>query len=334
MESSLDFDTGQVAIEQATRTLRIEAEAVTRLTERIGEAFGKAVGMLLGMKGRAVTTGIGKSGCVARKIASTLASTGTPAFFMHPAEAQHGDLGMVTRDDVVLMFSNSGETDELKAILPWLKRIGAGLIAFCGREESTLAREADVVLDVSVEREACPLGLAPTASALAAMAFGDALAMGVMAARGFTTEDYGRTHPAGALGRRILLRVSDIMHAGDENPTVPMTATVLDALLVMTNASVRGAVSVVDDEGRLRGLFTDGDFRVLMQREQDWAAVMRRAITQVMTLRPTVISPQVLASEALRIMQERQFDNLPVVDEEGRAVGMLDIQDLMKAGVV
>ncbi|MCD6351971.1 MAG: KpsF/GutQ family sugar-phosphate isomerase [Armatimonadetes bacterium] len=334
MESSLDFDTGQVAIEQATRTLRIEAEAVTRLTERIGEAFGKAVGMLLGMKGRAVTTGIGKSGCVARKIASTLASTGTPAFFMHPAEAQHGDLGMVTRDDVVLMFSNSGETDELKAILPWLKRIGAGLIAFCGREESTLAREADVVLDVSVEREACPLGLAPTASALAAMAFGDALAMGVMAARGFTTEDYGRTHPAGALGRRILLRVSDIMHAGDENPTVPMTATVLDALLVMTNASVRGAVSVVDDEGRLRGLFTDGDFRVLMQREQDWAAVMRRAITQVMTLRPTVIAPQVLASEALRIMQERQFDNLPVVDEEGRAVGMLDIQDLMKAGVV
>ncbi|MGD9520170.1 MAG: SIS domain-containing protein [Armatimonadota bacterium] len=323
-----------VALQQARETLRVEAQAVASLSERLGEDFERAVRMLLESKGRVVTCGVGKSGCVARKLASTLASTGTPAYFMHPTEAQHGDLGMVTANDVVIVLSNSGETEEVNAILPWIKRVGARLIAVCGRQDSTLGCAADVSLDASVEREACPLGLAPTASAITAMALGDALAMAVMAARGFTAEDYGRTHPGGTLGRRVLLRACDLMHAGDDNPTVALSATVLDALLVMTKASVRGAVSIVDDEGHLCGLFTDGDFRVLMQREQDWAAVMRRPINQVMTVCPTTLPPDALAAEAARVMQERQFDNVPVVDEQGRAVGMLDIQDLIRAGLV
>ncbi len=328
-------DVDELAVlQQARETLRIESEAVSRLSERLGEEFVRAVKLLLGMRGRAVTSGVGKSGAVARKLAGTLASTGTPAFFMHPTEAQHGDLGMVTGEDVVILFSNSGETEEVVELLPWLKRRGAKIIAICGRPHSTLGREADVVLDASVEREACPLGLAPTASTLAAMAMGDALAMAVMAARGFTAEDFARTHPGGLLGRRVLLRVRDLMHGGEDNPTVPLDATVLDALLAMTHSAIRGAVSVVDEQGRLRGLFTDGDFRVLMQRETDWGSVMRRPISQVMTLRPTTIHPDALAAEAARIMQEKQFDNLPVVDEEGRAVGMLDIQDLIRAGLV
>lgn len=323
-----------LALGQARDTIAVEAEAVARLADRLGDEFLTAVRMLLEMEGRAVTSGVGKSGAVARKAASTLASTGTPAFFMHPTEAQHGDLGMVTRKDVVIIFSNSGETDEVTVLLPWIKRMGASIIAICGRAQSTLAREADVVLDASVEREACPLGLAPTASTLAAMALADALAMAVMAARGFTAEDFARTHPGGALGRRVLMRVADLMHSGEGNPVAPMSATVLDALLVMTKASVRGAVSIVDEDGRLRGLFTDGDFRVLMQREKDWAAVMRRPVAEVMTRTPTTISPNALAAEAARIMQDRQFDNLPVIDEKGRAVGMLDIQDLIRAGIV
>jgi len=321
------------AIAQARQTLDIEAEAIRSLTHRLGEDFRRAVELLLDLRGRAVTSGIGKSGAVARKIAGTLASTGTPAFFMHPTEAQHGDLGMVTGEDVVLIFSNSGETDEVTVLLPWLKRVGAPIIAVCGRLQSTLAREADAVLDASVEREACPLGLVPTASAIAQMALGDALAMAVMAARGFTVEDYARTHPAGTLGRKVLMRVKDLMHAGPDNPTISLSATVLDALLVMTNSPIRGAVSVVDEEGRLAGFFTDGDFRVLMQRQADWGAVMRRPIAEVMTRTPTTTSPETLAQEAARIMQTRQFDNLPVVDADGRVVGMLDIQDLIGAGL-
>jgi arabinose-5-phosphate isomerase len=324
----------EAAVEQARRAVEIEARAVANLAQRLGEDFRRAVAMLLQMRGRAVAAGVGKSGAVARKVASTLASTGTPAFFMHPTEAQHGDLGMVTAEDVVIVFSNSGETEEVVALLPWVKRVGARIIAVCGRRASTLAREADLFLDASVEREACPLGLAPTASALAQMALGDALAIAVMAARGFTAEDYGRTHPAGVLGRRVLMRVRDLMHAGPENPTVPATATVLEALLKMTQAAVRGAVSIVDEAGKLQGLFTDGDFRRLMQRESDWAGVMRRPISQVMTTRPTTTTPETLAAEAARIMQQHQFDNLPVVDQEGRAVGMLDIQDLIRAGLV
>ncbi len=321
------------ALEQARETLEIEAAAVAALVGRLGEDFNRATKMLLTMRGRAVTTGVGKSGAVARKIASTLASTGTPAFYMHPGDAQHGDLGMVTVEDVVIVFSNSGETDEVTALMPALKRLGAPIVAICGRHESTLVKEAEVFLDASVEREACPLGLAPTASALAQMAMGDALAMATMAARGFTAEDFGFTHPAGTLGRRVLLRVRDLMHTGEDNPTVMEEATVADALLMMTRATIRGVVSVVDSEGRLLGLFTDGDFRVMMQREGDWAAVMKRPIAEAMTRRPTTASPETMAAEAARAMQERQFDNLPVVDADGCAIGVLDIQDLMRAGL-
>jgi len=277
---------------------------------------------------------MGKSGAIGRKIAGTLASTGTPAYFMHPAEAVHGDLGMVTGDDVVILLSNSGETDEISQILPGLKRIGARLIAICGGPQSTLARESDVVLNACVTREACPLNLAPTASTVAALAMGDALAMALMSARGFTTDDFAVFHPAGSLGKRILLRVRDIMHSGQDNPTVGLDATVLDALLVMTTATVRGAVSVVDNNDRLRGFFTDGDFRLLMQREADRNAVMALPVSQVMTLRPTVAKPDMLAAAAARVMQDRQFDNLPVVDDEGKSIGTVDIQDLMTAGVV
>lgn len=324
----------RTALEQARKTILVEQQALARLADRIGEGFQRACDLLLSMSGRAVVSGIGKSGAVGRKLASTLASTGTPAFFMHPAEAVHGDLGMVTEQDVVIFLSNSGETEEILAILPLVRRRGAKVISICGAPESHLAQDSDAFLDASVECEACPLGLAPTASCIAAMALGDALAMALMKARGFGWEDYAQSHPAGTLGRRTLWRVRDVMHAGADNPTVPLGATVLDALLVMTQAGVRGAVSVVDDTGRLRGLFTDGDFRILMQREPDRNAVMSRPITQVMTLRPTTAHPDMLAATAAKTMQDREFDNLPVVDDNGIAVGMVDIQDLLKAGIV
>ncbi len=323
----------QAVLNQARDTLRIEAEAVAALAERLGDDFVRAVGMLLETKGRAVLTGVGKSGAVARKLAATLASTGTPSAFMHPTEAAHGDLGMVTGEDVVIALSQSGESDELSTILPAIKRRGARLIVICGNAESTLARYADAYLDAAVEQEACPLGLAPTASAVAALAMGDALAMATMAARGVTVEEFAACHPAGTLGRKVLLRVQDIMHGGPDSPTVALGATVLEALIAMSKASVRGAVMVVDDEQRLCGFFTDGDLRVLMQKVPDRQRVMSEPIERVMTRQPTTCSPEMLAAEAARIMQEREFDNLPVVDAEGRAVGVLDIQDLIKVGL-
>lgn len=321
-------------IEQGRQTVLIEQDALGRLAQRIGDDFAAACKLLLGMPGRAIVSGIGKSGAVARKLASTLASTGTPAFFMHPAEAVHGDLGMVTERDVVIFLSNSGETDEIINILPAVRYRGAKVISICGVPASRLATESDVVLDASVEREACPLGLTPTASCIAAMALGDALAAALMTARGFTSEQYAASHPGGTLGRRTLWRVQDVMHSGEDNPTIPMDAAVLDALLQMTQAAVRGAVCVVDDAGKLRGLFTDGDFRLLMQREPDRNAVMSRPITQVMTLRPTTAHPGMLAASAAKVMQDHEFDNLPVVDDNGIAIGMVDIQDLLKAGIV
>ena len=321
-------------LHQARETLNIEIQAISGLLDGLGEDFERAVDLLLNMRGRAIVCGMGKSGAIATKIVGTLASTGTPAHFMHPADAVHGDLGMVTADDVVVMLSNSGETDEIVRILPALKRIGAQLIAITGGLQSTLARDSDIVLAACVSREACPLNLAPTASAIAALAMGDALAMALMSVRGFTSDDFAGYHPAGALGRRVLLRVRDIMHSGPDNPSVGLEATVLDALLAMTRASVRGAVSVIDDAGRLCGFFTDGDFRLLMQREDDRNAVMALPVSQVMTRRPTTAPPDMLAAEAARIMQERKFDNLPVVDPDGKSLGTIDIQDLMIAGVV
>jgi len=329
-----DRATPEVILQQARETLRLEADAVLCLLQRLDQRFVDAVTLLLQAPGRVIVSGIGKSGAIARKLAGTLASTGTPAYFMHAAEAVHGDLGMITAADVAILITNSGETDEVVRILPAIKRRGARIIAICGNPESTVAREADVLLDTSVEREACPLGLAPTSSALAELAMGDALAMALMRARGFTMEDYGERHPGGQLGKRILLRVEDLMHSGDDNPTVGLNATVEEALLAMSSATVRGAVSVVDDQGFLRGLFTDGDFRLLMQRVADRNDIMSRPIVQVMITQPTVVRVGTLAVDALRIMDQRQFDNMPVVDDQGRAVGMLDVQDLMKAGIV
>jgi arabinose-5-phosphate isomerase len=324
----------EVILAQARETLRVESEAVTDLIPRLDERFVEAVQLLLEMTGRVIVTGIGKSGAVGRKLASTLASTGTPAYFMHAAEAIHGDLGMITDADVAIMITNSGETAEIVGILPVIKRRGAKTIAICGNEDSTVGQAADVTLDASVAREACPLGLAPTSSALAELALGDALAMALMRARGFTMEDYGETHPGGSLGKRVLLRVEDLVHGGEDNPTVSVDATVEEAVLTMSTAVVRGAVSIVDDQGKLQGLFTDGDFRVLMVRGEDRNAIMARPIVEVMTAEPTVARTGTLAVEALRVMDEREFDNIPVVDDEGRVVGILDVQDLMKAGIV
>ncbi len=319
---------------QARETLTVESDAIERVAGRLGDEFVAAVEALLGMRGRAIVCGIGKSGAVGRKLAGTLASTGTPAYFMHAAEAVHGDLGMVNPEDIAVLITNSGETEEIVRILPIIKRRGAGIIAIVGRRDSTVGRAADVVLDASVEREACPLNLAPTSSAIAELALGDALAMALMRARGFSVQDFGATHPGGQLGKRVLLRVEDLMHGGDDNPMLGLDTTVEEALLAMTNAAVRGAVAIVDDDGVLRGLFTDGDFRRLMQREADRNAVMARPISQVMTRNPTTVPVGTLAIEAVNIMDEREFDNMPVVDEQGHALGMIDIQDLMKAGLV
>ena len=321
-------------LNQARETLRIEAEAVAALIPRLGEDFIRAVRMLLETPGRAILTGVGKSGAVGRKLAATLASTGTPSAFMHPTDAAHGDLGMVAPEDVVIALSQSGESDELSAILPAIKRRGAQLICICGNPDSTLAGYAEAYLDAAVAQEACPLGLAPTASAVAALALGDALAMATMVARGVTVEQFASCHPAGTLGRRMLLRVSDLMHSGEGNPAVAPSATVLEALMVMSSAAVRGAVNVVDEQGRLRGFFTDGDLRVLLQKTADTQQVMSQPISQVMTTNPDTCSPEMLAAEAARIMQARERDNLPVVDAAGRSVGVLDIQDLVKAGLV
>jgi len=319
---------------QARDTLDIESHAIDRVAARLGDEFVAAVEALLGMRGRAIVCGIGKSGAVGRKLAATLASTGTPAYFMHAAEALHGDLGMLNPDDIAMLISNSGETEEIVRILPIIKRRGAGIIAIVGRRDSTVGRAADVVLDASVEREACPLNLAPTSSAIAELALGDALAMALMGARGFSAQDFGATHPGGQLGKRVLLRVEDLMHGGDDNPMLSLDTTVEEALLAMTNAAVRGSVAIIDDHGVLRGLFTDGDFRRLMQRETDRNAVMARPIAEVMTRDPTTVLAGTLAIEAVNIMDEREFDNMPVVDARGRALGMIDIQDLMKAGLV
>jgi arabinose-5-phosphate isomerase len=321
-------------LSQGRETLAIESQAVACLVDRLDEDFANAVRLLLETSGRAITTGVGKSGAVARKLAATFSSTGTPGAFMHPTEAAHGDLGMITSEDVVVAFSQSGESTELNAILPGVKRRGARLIGICGNQNSTLGQYADVFLDASISREACPLGLAPTASTMAALALGDALAMAVMAARGITVEQFAESHPAGALGRRVLLTVADLMHGGQRNPTVPEEATVWEALMEMSHADIRGAVSIVAADGRLVGFFTDGDLRVLMSQADSPQAALQMPIAEVMTREPNTCSPDMLAAEAAHIMQERERDNLPVVDEAGRALGVLDIQDLAKAGLL
>lgn len=313
------------------RVFAIEARGLEAVAARIDGSFGAACALLLGCRGRVVCTGMGKSGHVARKVAATLASTGTPAFYVHPGEAGHGDLGMITDADVMLALSNSGETDEILMLLPVLKRQGNAVVAMTGRPGSTLAREADVHLDASVPEEACPLHLAPTTSTTAALALGDALAVALLEARGFTADDFARSHPAGALGRRLLLHITDVMHAGDEVPRVRAEATLSEALVEMSRKRL-GMTSVVDADGRLLGLFTDGDLR----RTLDDAQVDLRTtpISAVMTRAPKTIGSDALAAEAAQVMEAHKINALLVVDDAERVVGALNIHDLLRARVV
>mgnify|MGYP001770791065 CR=1 FL=1 len=316
----------------AREVLRIEAQSILRLIDRLDERFERAVQMILSCKGRVVTTGMGKSGAIARKVAATFASTGTPAFFLHPAEGVHGDLGMVTGEDVVLALSTSGETDELLAILPALKRIGVQLIAMVGRTESTLAQAADVVLDVSVEREACPYNLAPTASTTAMLAMGDALAITVMQERRFTPEDFAVFHPAGTLGRRLLLRVHDVMRTGDSVAVVHQARPLREVLFAITRANA-GAACIVNDEGVLEGIITDGDIRRHLLRD---VANLDRPAEELMTRTPYVVRGNPLAIEALHLFESLpvKIGEMPVLDDSGKPVGMLMLKDLLRTGIV
>ena len=314
----------------AQRTLEIEAAAVLKLNEHIDAEFLRAVETLLACKGRVVVSGMGKSGHIGGKIAASLASTGTPAFFMHPAEASHGDLGMITGEDVVIALSNSGESPEIAGIVPLIKRRGARLIGMTGNPASTLARESDIHLNARAEQEACPLNLAPTASTTAALAMGDALVVATLFARGFSAEDFARTHPGGALGRRLLVHVRDLMHSGEALPVVQEGASLKEALLEMTRKGL-GMTAVVDGDGLLRGIFTDGDLRRLLDQDVD---VRNAMIADVMKRGPLTISEDVLAVEAVHVMEQTKVNGLLAVDAAGRLIGALNMHDLLRAGVV
>ena len=307
-----------------------EADAIAALAARIDDSFVAACQLLLACTGRVIVTGMGKSGHIGGKIAATLASTGSPAFFVHPGEACHGDLGMITAHDTIIALSHSGETDELLTMLPLLKRLHIPLIAITGNPLSSLATEADVHLDGSVKEEACPLGLAPTSSTTVALVLGDALAVALLEARGFTREDFALSHPGGSLGRKLLLRVRDVIHRGADVPHVEASASVGEAVLEMT-AKKLGMTAVVDEPGRVCGIFTDGDLRRMFERTKDIAGT---PIAQVMTRRCTTIGAELLAAEALRVMEDRRINALLIVDEDRRLIGALNMHDLLRAGVV
>jgi arabinose-5-phosphate isomerase len=321
---------GDRALALARDVLDIEADAVRALRDQLDDGFVEAIDFILGCRGRVVVSGIGKSGHVARKVAATLASTGTPAFFVHPAEASHGDLGMVTAEDVFIAMSNSGESDELIAILPLIKRLGARLIAITGKPGSSLAQLADVHLNAAVAKEACPLNLAPTASTTAALALGDALAVAILDARGFGPDDYARSHPGGALGRRLLTYVRDVMRTGDQVPIVTPTATVRDALFQLT-AKRMGMTAIVDDNGRVKGIFTDGDLRRVLERSGDFREL---SIASVMTPGPRTIGPDQLAVEAVELMERHRINQMLVVDDAGKLIGALNMHDLFSKKVI
>ncbi len=315
---------------RARLTFDIEAAAVLGLKERVGDSFVAAVRQILEVRGRVVVMGMGKSGHVGRKIAATLASTGTPAMFVHPAEASHGDLGMIKAVDIVLAISNSGEVDELTVLLPVVKRQGVPLIAMTGGLESTLARHADIVLDSGVEKEACPLNLAPTASTTAQMALGDALAVALLDARGFGTEDFARSHPGGALGRKLLTHVSDLMRTGDDVPRVPPAATLSELMREMSSKGL-GAAAVVDPDGRAVGVFTDGDLRRLVETGADLRELTASA---VMHPGPRTVRADALGVEAAEAMEQYRITSILVVDADGLLIGALSINDLMRAKVI
>jgi len=329
-ENKMPQPVGGNVLELAREVLEIEAAAITALIARLDQDFQRAVDLILACRGRVTVSGIGKSGHIARKIASTMSSTGTPAYFVHPAEASHGDLGMVTRDDVFIALSNSGESAELLAIVPLIKRQGAKLISFTGNPDSTLAREADAHLYAGAEKEACPLNLAPTASTTAALALGDALALALMQAKGFSRDEFARSHPGGALGRKLLTHVRDVMRSGAEAPRIPDTAMLSDAILEMSRGRM-GITAILDRDERVLGIFTDGDLRRTLQKGIDLHAT---PIASVMTRGPRTISPDKLAAEAVQIMEAHKVNQLLVVDREQRLVGALNMHDLFKARVI
>lgn len=314
----------------ARRVLDIESKAVAELQQFLNEQFQQACELMFNCQGRIVVIGMGKSGHVGNKIAATLASTGTPAFFVHPGEASHGDLGMITSQDVVLALSNSGETDEVLKLLPVLKRLGIALIAMTGNAQSTLARHADIHVQVSVAQEACPLGLAPTASTTAALAMGDALAVALLEARGFSADDFALSHPGGSLGRRLLLRIGDIMHKDEQMPLVTEQASLPQALLEISKKGL-GMTGIVATSGQLVGIFTDGDLRRVLDQRVD---IHQTTIASVMTKNCITVQPHLLAAEALQIMEKRKINALMVVDASQQPVGALNMHDLLKAGVI
>ncbi len=317
-------------IRLAKKVLQVESDAVKKLTSHINRDFEQALDILEDCKGRVIITGMGKPGFIGRKIAATLASTGTPSQFLHPAEAIHGDLGMVTKQDVVIAISNSGETEEITRLLSTIKKIGAKLIAMTGNLQSTLAKNSNVVLNVGLSKEACPWNLAPTASTTAALAMGDAVAVCLAKRKGFKEEDFAFLHPGGSLGKK-LLRVSDIMRRGKQNPILKGSATVKQALFAITSARA-GSCTIVDKKGKLKAIFTDGDLR--RHLKQNGVSILTKAIEPLSTKSPISIEDHKLAAEALQILRDRRIDELPVVDKKGKVVGLLDVQDLLKAGFV
>lgn len=324
------MSTARNLIESAQSTIRLEIEAVEGLLAHINADFVSACDMILGSQGRVVVVGMGKSGHIGKKIAATLASTGTPSFFVHPAEASHGDMGMITSADIILALSNSGTTAEIVTLLPLIKRLGIKMISLTGNPESTLARAADVNLNARVEKEACPLNLAPTSSTTAALVMGDALAVALLDARGFTAEDFAFSHPGGALGRRLLLKVEHVMHTGVDLPQVARGTPLRDSLMEMTRKGL-GMTAIIESDGRLAGIFTDGDLRRTLDRPID---IRQASIDDVMTVHGKTVRPEMLAAEALKIMEDNKIGALIVVDENDRPVGAFNLQDLLRAGVM
>lgn len=316
-------------IECARRVIRMEAEAVAGLESTLGPEFENVIHLMLECKGRVVTSGMGKAGLIARKVAATLASTGAPSVFVHPAEAVHGDLGMITGDDVVLAFSYRGETEEVLRVIPYVKHVGAPLVAVTSNPDSELARHSDLSLLVHIEREACPMNLAPTSSTTAMLALGDTLALVLLEARGFQPEDYALRHPGGSLGRRLLTKVRDIMHTGEDNPVVASGCSLREAILVMTRSKL-AATSVVDDEGRLAGFFTDGDLRRYLTKGQP---DLDLPIAALMTRNPKHARPEMMAVKALELLREYKIIELPVVDSDLRPVGMVHLHDITRSGI-
>ena len=319
-----------MSVKRAKQVIDIEAGAVRSLKNRIGKNFAKTVEIIYRSKGRVIVTGMGKPGFIAQKMSATLSSTGTPSLYLHPAEALHGDLGRVTKEDVIVAFSNSGETEEIIKLLPIIKKIGARLVSIVGGVNSTLANNSDCVLDASVKKEACSLGLAPTASTTAMLAMGDALAIALLDRKGFKEKDFAMYHPGGILGKRLLLKVEDIMRKGTAHPIVKENLTVKEVLLKITKARA-GSATVVNKKGRLSGIFTDGDLRRHIEKDKN---ILSKKVKDVMTKRPLTVKNHHLAAEAFQILRSKRIDEVPVLDEKGRPVGLVDVQDILKAGIV